>query len=202
MDLDFSSDFSTFDNQSSVSIQSQDGGDPEVTAAVRHQVTVREAQASNGKYTTEDCVFRISGAELELEIQVGDILTEGTEVWTILAKSFSRLTKRWRLVCRQLVVNSLITIQKATYTKSEDGIQEAAWENEHVDLAASFQLISGTDEDDHKLQHVKPLYRVHLTQTIETANRRVLHNSNLYRIKAHSDSDRIDVLFAMDVEEW
>jgi len=202
MELDFATDFATFDNQNTVSIQSQAGGDPEDTSAIRRWVTEREAAASNGKYTTDDGVFHVSGYGLETDIAIGDTITDTDGAWTIIGRRFEQLTNRWELIARQLSLTDVVTIQLATWTKSEDGIQEAVWNNEHTDLAASFQLVEGKDEEDHRNQHLMPRYRVHLVQTIDTDNRRVIHDGNAYRIIAHGDSDRVDVAFELECEDW
>lgn len=203
--LDFSADFAVFDNKGTVSIQSREGGDPVSTAAIRRWITTREAQASDGKYTSDDVTFHISGVSLGITPTIGDTITEGSTGWTILAVRYERLTDRWELVSRELAVsglNTLVTIQLATFTRTMDGIQQATWADELTDLRAAFQLFTGDDIEENKLQELKPQYRCYLTQTIETKNRRLLHDGNLYRIKAHADSNRIDALFELTLEDW
>lgn len=207
--FDPSTDFQTFDGQVEVQLQpgpaAAAGAVTVTTDAVRRWITTAEVEASNGRYTSDDVVFHLSGVGLSRRPLVGDTLVEGSNNWTVLTCRHESLTDRWEVVVRQLAVsgvNTVVTVQKASFSTSEDGVQEATWADEHVDLPAAFQLVSGSETEEHGKPEMKPRYRAHLIQTIETRNRRVVHDGTEYRITGHADSDRIDALFTLELEAW
>lgn len=206
MDLDLSTDFAVFDNQSSVDITPR-GGSLQAVSAIQRWVSTREAEQSNGVYTKADAVFHLSGVGLNANPLPGDLLESGGGAvsWVVLGARNEQLTNTWEIVCRDLSIqlSSTVTIQKATWAKDENGIQEATWANEWADVAASFQEMSTEDTEDNKKRELKPRFEVRLLADVALdKNRRLIHGGETYRIKAVSHRDDISHLIALELEEW
>lgn len=203
MIFDPSSDFALFDGANVAALARADGSESEDVSTIQRWVSSYEAEKSDGKYTTSDAVFHISGVDLDGSPIVGDKITKDSTVWRVLGTRWESLTQRWELISRALkILDSLITIQVATFTKSEDGIQEETWADETVDLSAAFSRVSDEDSEERRIRKSKPKFEAYLSQTIEPKNRRVIHNGTTYRITGAENSDSISDLFVLRLEEW
>jgi len=120
--------------------------------ASRHQISVREAAASGGAYTTADTIFNIASKRLDSPPGVGSLVKtdDRLETWTVNGVDRAAARTRLRLWCKQVAVlpppeegapeaSEFIVIEKPTYTKDKDGMKTATWTDLQVDVVARIQ---------------------------------------------------------------
>jgi hypothetical protein len=105
MNLDLSPDLAAIaDGLESITVEPQ-GSSAEspgavVPHALRRAMTVQEAAASGGRYTTADVVWHLPVAELAQSPRPGDVIRDGDGgSWLILEVARTTLRTRWRCTC-------------------------------------------------------------------------------------------------------
>ena len=138
---DIQDDFALVDGLENIEIASGGSTQSEIKSLFR-QVTTTEAEASGGKYTTDDSVFIISDRGLEVNLEVGGTVTESGEVFDILGVRRKRHTHRYMITGRSLAVLGTLTIQTKTFEKNDDGVQEPTWADTEVDIPGAIHEVS------------------------------------------------------------
>ncbi len=134
-----------------------------VPHALRRQVRSRELNDSGA--LASDVAWHLPTAELPFEPRPGDVIVDGDGArWTVLATRRSPLTGRWRCRTRNLVtaygLDEAIDIERASFTKSVTGEEQAAWETVQSGAAARIETIAAEVRQTHDRRHTRASYRV------------------------------------------
>ena len=165
-------------------------------------VKLSEVEASLGRYTAEDRVFLFSQNGVTNAPEVGSTITEGTD-WTILSVRKDRQTNRFRVVCRSSAVIGTVTIQTATFSQDDHGIQTATWTDSLTDVPATITKDSAAVETEHQVDKMKTRYSVHfLTAQTITKNTRIKDGALILRPIGLQDLESLTDLFTVKAEEW
>jgi len=212
--LDFATDIqddfaAIVDGLTAVTIVSRDATETEVEHCLRRAVNHREAAASDGKYTTDDVVFHFPTEEAERP-ELGAVIRDEDGDWTVLEVAKQTLNHRYRCVCRNLVIvaglDTLVTIQAATFAKGPTGALEPTWSNVATDVLAKIQIESAERDVQHNAKDTPQKATVYFAsqQVLTTNNRIVGPDDTIYKVVSWSDADRIDRLFAVqcEVSKW
>ena len=168
---------------------------------LRRRVTMREAEASGGKYARGDAVFHLPAGELTEYPRLGDeLITTDDARWTILEIQSACGGRRLRCVARNQAVasevNERITIQQATWSKSPSGAASAAWETWLENVPARIQPERAEVVVQHERRGMRVTHRVILAERIAVdENYRILDAAgNVYHVVGMEQTERIDVL--------
>ena len=103
-----------------------------VSHAKRRQVSIREALASGGRYTTSDVAWHLPQSEATTQPKLGSKIVDSSSVyWTVIVVDKATRGTRWRCMTRALAIvaglDTTVRIQRATYTKGRAGAAKATW---------------------------------------------------------------------------
>lgn len=183
-----------------------------VTAALLHshrnQIRERELEAAGGDAKLGDVIWQWPVSESSTWPELGSTLTDGDgDVWTILTLDKQVMRSKWSALCRNLAVearlDTLITIQQATYTKGIGGALVATWADVYASVRARVQLITQRPEVEHDADETEETYRIILESdlSIDTigADYRVIDSDGeVYAVTSYERSERIDTLPALE----
>jgi len=209
--LQIANDLDFVDGLELVTLTRRDGIEQAEIPALGRLIGVREAAASNGRYLAEDRRFHIKVNSLEGEPAPvpGDTITDaGGTVWTVLALAHATRETRYGLTCRNLVVTenltTLLTIQKATYTKGTYGEQVATWANvaELTDIRGKIQPSAVSRSVDQGRLSRSASFTAYLMTSFQPAmDQRIIDsNGTKYRITGYREKDNIAGLLEVDCE--
>jgi hypothetical protein len=201
--LDLSTDFATVtDGLAKVIV---DGFD--VDACLRRAVSVREAAASGGKYLSTDVAFHLDAQELPAP-SIGGKITDVDGEWTILGIDWQTLVNRWRCVSRKLSIANgiLVTIQRATYTKSATGAEEPTWADTAANVLARIQLTGAEMEvvNTNRTSRIDARVFFATEQTLGPSYRILGSGGQILKVLSWDGFDEINQLFAAtcEVSKW
>lgn len=134
-----------------------------VPHALRRQVRSRELNDSGA--LASDVAWHLPAAEMPFEPRPGDAIVDGDGArWTVLAARHSPLAGRWRCRTRNLVtaygLNAAVDIERASFTKSVTGEEQAVWETVQLGAAARIERIAAEVRQTHDRRHTRARYRV------------------------------------------
>jgi len=203
LELDLAGDFAAVtDNLKTVIV---DGID--VDACLRRAVSVREAAASGGKYLTSDTSFHLDAAECPAPA-IGGVITDVDGPWTIISVDWQSLVNRWRCVSRKLSIDSgsLVTIQRATYTKSVTGAEEPTFTVVASNVPAKIQYLSAEVETGNTNRTTRVDARVYFAtvQTLGPSYRIIGPAGEVLKVLSWEGFNETEVLFsaACEVSKW
>ncbi len=204
LSLDISTDFRTVTDW--LKPASVDGLD--VQTSLRRAISVKEAQASEGKYTSSDVAFHLDRAEVPQQPQLGTQIIDEDGIWTILDVHWETLANRWRCVCRKLDIDpcSIVSIQSATFAKSDSGALEPTFTTTAENVVAKIQLL-GTDVDtDRSNRTTKQDAVVYFAQArdLNPADRIIALDGTVLKVLSWEGQDDITKLFSAkcEVSKW
>ncbi len=212
MSFDPSGDFAdVVDGLEAATLSVSGLGDQSILNAHRNQITNAEIEASNGKARQGDTIWQWPVSETPTRPVLGSTLTDGDgRVWTILAIHKQVLSSKWSAVCRELDIEdgsaTLITIQKATYTKGTHGAAVATWANEYTNVRARIQLAAQTIEVEHDADETEDTYRIILESDLSVdplrADYRVIDgDGDVYSVLSYEQAGRIDTLSVITAQK-
>jgi head-tail adaptor len=198
------------DGLQAVTLTDRDDANADAVAdALRRAVTLREAERSNGLYTTSDVHWHLPQSQVTTDPQPGYIITDSNDdEWTILAVEDQTLTDRWRCTCRNLVVaeqlDTLVTIQVSTSIKGDTGAHEQTWADQQGGIRARIQRIAGQVRTTVGASQIDATHTMYFRESIVlTARHRVADSDgNRYRVVGYRDPERIDKLCEADLVPW
>ncbi len=210
MTFDPSSDFGDIvDGLEAVTLSVSGIDDQAIVRAHRNQVTNQQVEASNGQTRQGDTIWQWAISETPTRPILGSTITDGdSEVWTILQIAEQVLASKWSATCRDLAVeanlDTLITIQQATYAKSDAGAAVPTWADVYTDVRARVQPVDQLPELDHDRDETERRYRVILASDLAISTvgadwRVVDADGDIYAIEKYERAERIDTLPALDV---
>ena len=129
-----------------------DVADP--VSSLRRAITRKEAEESNGQYTTDDSVFHVSTVHYPTKLPLGSHLVDhDNTTWTVLSVAKQTLNARWRYVVRDLALwgdlDLVVWHEIATFAKGKTGAQFETWTRQPTPLRARFQPI----EEERRVEH-------------------------------------------------
>lgn len=201
--LDLSNDFAVFDGAQNVVIRgprTSSGVAPaeQPTAALRRAVTVREIEASHGKYAAGDVRWHFPAAAITAAPALGSMIvdTDG-RAWTILETSHETLGSRWRCTARSWEIaaglSDRVTILRARWTKSASGVPTAEWLEVRRGAVARIQPLEQRVVDAAESMRLRGTHRCFLAEPIEVdAALRVRCGDMLYDVRGVDDAERLD----------
>lgn len=203
-----------------LSARSDGTGSNQATAsALRRAVGHKEAQASNGLYTSSDVVWHLPQEDITTPPALGDVIIDNDLAeWTILARRDDTLSDRWRCVTRNLVASELltdlVTIQVAYATVGDTGAHETTWSDMTDALRGRIQraftrssnAASGGARVISKAgtRTLEAEYTLFIRERVELKgkHRIVDQNGNRYLVTGYRDPERIDKLTEVDLVPW
>lgn len=201
--LDVSNDFAVFDGAEIVTLcepRSSSGVEPAAvtTPALRRKLTVREIEASRGKYTASDVRWHLPDAELPTAPALGSLIVDGAgRAWTILEASRVTLGSRWSCTARAWEIaaglSDLVSVLQATWTKSASGVPLAEWMELRRGAAARIQPLERRMSDETAAEAARATHRCFLAEPIDaTSALRVRRGDELYAVLGIDDVERLD----------
>lgn len=201
--LDLSHDFAVFDGAETVTLRgprTSNGVEPAAVSlpAMRRVLTVREVEASRGKYAANDVRWHLPDAELPTGPALGSVIVDGAgRAWTILEATRVTLGSRWSCTARAWEIaaglSDLVTILRATWTKSASGVPIAEWTEVRRGAVARVQPLEARVEADGESVTLRATHRCFLAEPIEMATEmRVRRGEELYAVRGVDDVERLD----------
>ena len=205
--LDITGDFSIVDNLETVTVTAKNNSDESVDSCFSTPIRTREIAASNGRYTAGDVRFHVPVDNTTAPPAVVIVPpTSGGEVYTILDVDNAGMSGIYKCGSRLLDIynelNTLITVQVATWSKNANGVQAATWANEATSIRAKIQPATEQIETDEGARGVKKRFTIFLEaeRTLDHDRRIVGPDSSIYKILAYQGRDRLDQLPSVLVE--
>ncbi|MBI2826709.1 MAG: hypothetical protein HYX69_18715 [Planctomycetia bacterium] len=200
-------DLSSFDGLETVMLAQPSGGaGVQVAEALRRHVQTREAEASDGRYTTNDLDWHLPAAALAEEPAVGTVITDGEGIrWIVLAVERDTLGTRFRCRSRNLAIHGgldrLVKLQLATWIKGASGAAMARWQDVRNDLAARIQPEQAVTAVEHDRRLTRVTHRIFLAEEVVVDhNHRFVAETEAYHVLGYERPERIDALFVVLAE--
>lgn len=174
-------------------------------AALGRRVSVREAEASGGRYTAGDRRWHLPAAALEQAPAPGSLIEDAAGgQWVVLAVEQATWGSRYVCHGRRLALagrlEERVTIERAEWTKDAAGVPLAVWRVQRSGVPAAIQPLDrrrGTDA-------AAPPAATHVVWIAGAAvdeQCRVVHQGVAYRVLGVKQAERIDKLVALEVEQ-
>lgn len=171
-----------------------------VTHALRRAVSIGEAEASKGRYTTSDVNWRFPQSECPTRPPLGSKIVDASGVyWTVLNVDNVVLSSGWRCMTRALEVvaglNTTIRIDKAKASKGLAGEYKAEF-FEYASLKARIQEVGSTSTRELGLKFARRQFRIIVSEEISVDNsmRVVGDDGTTYQVDGYEQAERIDAL--------
>jgi putative lipoic acid-binding regulatory protein len=176
----------------------------EIETALRRAINTKEREASGGKYLSSDVVFHLDAAEQVTRPAIGSTIVDDDGTWTVLETAWQTLAKRWRCVCRQLSIDSslTVTILEASFTKGTTGAMEPTFATVAEDVVAKVQLQT-TDVDTSRTNRSTSTAAVVYfaeEQTLGPANRITTSDGKTLKVLSWDGFDQTEMLFRATCE--
>jgi hypothetical protein len=178
-----------------------------VEHALRRAIRTREAQASQGQYTSGDVIWQIPAAEAPEAPRLGDAIVDASgRRWTILNVRAATRDSRWRCITRDLAIahrlDEAIRIERATYAKGPSGAEEPTWRLWKSGVRARIQPVGAEVQRRHERTAAVTAYRIFVAEDPELdPHCRVRGpDGTVYRVIGFHKAERIDALAQIDAE--
>lgn len=205
--LDITGDFAIVDNLETVTVTAKSGSAEDIDDCFSTPIRTREITASNGRYTAGDVRFHIPVDNSTASPEVGGtITTTAGSTYTILDVDTAGMSGIYKCGSRLLDIynelNTLITIQVATWSKNTNGVQSATWSTEASSVRAKIQPATEQIETDEGARGIKKRFTIYLEaeRTLDHDRRIVGIDGSIYKILAYQGRDRLDQLPSVLVE--
>lgn len=201
--LDVSNDFAVFDGAETVTLhgpRTSNGVEPTAVSlpALRRVLTVREVEASNGKYAASDVRWHLPDAELPNAPALGSVIVDADgRAWTILEATRVTLGSRWSCTARAWEIaaglRDLVSVLQATWTKSASGVPIAEWSEVRRGAVARVQPMEIRADGHAEPPVLRATHRCFLAEPIEVAGElRVRRGDELYAVRGVDDIERLE----------
>lgn len=178
--------------------------DQSILNAHRNQLMRAEAEAADGDVRQGDTIWQWPKSETPTRPPLGSTITDGDgNVGTILRLNEQVLGSKWEAITVNLAVeaklDTLITIQVATYSKAAGGEAIATWTDLYTAVRAKVQPVTHTPEVEHDRDETRHEFRIILGAdlAIDAVSRkyRVIDSALAsYAITDYQQPGRIDEL--------
>ena len=160
-----------------------------------------EAESAAAWNTHSDVAWHLPAAEIAQTPRSGDVLVESDgRRWTVLSVRAVALATRWRCVARDLAaahgLDETVRIERADYTKGENGAEEVVWRLWKAGVRARIQPAGQETRDGHERAVTTATFRILVADDldIDHACRVRGPDGRIYRIQGYSKAQRIDAL--------
>jgi len=185
------------------------GSDAEsITNALRREVTTREAAASNGKLTTADTRWHFPVSAVDSIPALGDVVEDASgNQFTVMDVQEATLGKRYKCATRNVAVvyglDSVVTIEKATYSKGTQGAMERTWTT-WKKVKARIQPSTAQAETSAGMKRTEKRYQVLLATTcdVDNSHRIKAADGTLYKFAGATQADQIGQPQIIEVTKW
>jgi hypothetical protein len=178
-----------------------------IAHALRRNVSLREAAASAGHYTTSDVTWHLPVAELDEAPRLGDLICGGDgRHWTVLEVRSTTLGTRWRCTARSLAVvyglDDVITILKATYVMGDCGAAEATWLTWRTGVRARIQPVQSSVGSQHEARRTTTRYQIFMEGelALDQTHRILGPDGTIYKVLGTSGAERLGELQTIEAE--
>jgi len=115
--------------------------------AVRQVEGGGEGGTSGGDVQVGDVYWHLPVSQMASEPELGATITDDeSRIWTILEVEEQTLSRRWRCLTREFSIReateTLITIQRATFSKGTHGESTPTWSNWQTNVRAKIQPLN------------------------------------------------------------
>jgi len=202
--FDPTGDLNFCDGLETVTLQSDSGAlSTAVAGALRRHDQVGEAEPSDGLHTAQHVQWHLPADQLSTPPPVGAVIIDGAGLrYVILGIELATLTSRFSCRCRRLAIASgldqQVILQRATWTKSQSGVQVADWQDVRINLPARIQpqMAEISIEYDRRLTRVT--HKIFLADEVVVDHTyRIVAGSQTYRVLGYERPERIDALFVI-----
>ncbi len=174
-----------------------------ISSALRRALTTKEMAVSDGLYRNGDVVWHFAASAVSTAPVPSDLIIDSdSNQWTILEVSLQTLSNRYRCITRNLAIseelNTLVTIQKATFAKDADGAQEPTWADYRTSVRAKVQPQAAAQATENALRHTTReviIYVLTEFNDIDESFRVVAADGKIYKVTGTASPERIDQLF-------
>ena len=178
-----------------------------ITHALRRSMTMREAAASDGRYTVHDVVWHLPVAELVEPPRLGDMIQSGDgRQWTVLEVRGATLAARWRCTTRSLAVvyglDNTITILQATYVKGDGGAAEATWLTWRTGVRARIQPDQSSIASQHEARQTTTRCKIFIEEqlALDQTHRIEGPDGTIYKVLGVTCAERLGELQTIEAE--
>lgn len=207
--FDPSTDFEEIvDGLEAVTLVRRDKAPTSIAHALQRRIDAREAEQSNGLYTTRDVRWHLPNAETGDRPDLGDVIRDAAGArYTILDTAYSTLQARWRCIARNLEVfwrlTDSVTIEKATFAKGTGGAAEATWDRWKT-IRAAIKLISRTPDVEEEALRTILRWNIWIAEDrdITHEHRIIRADDTKYEIVNVTGPETIGELMRIEVMEW
>jgi len=170
----------------------------------RREVNWHEIEASGGDVRAGDTIWRWPESESPTQPKLGSYLTDSDgNVFVILElapshQCLGQYVARTRDLVHEAALDTLVTIQQASYAKDDDGVAVPTWADAYTSVRAKVQPVTYTPEVEHDADDVERTVRIILESALSIvpgADYRVIDSdSNVYHVQRYEQPASIDVL--------
>lgn len=177
-----------------------------LTQAIRYPMSLKESQASNGVYRTDDIIWTSDTATFNIASLVPkprDYITADGNTYTVLEAIKSPIASFYKLITRDLsLANGLtdtITIQTATISIDASGGITKSWAAVHTSIAARVQPEQTTAFEERGIKSSQVRYQVFVAVNPTVTNSagdwgRIVFGSDTLEIDGLTRSEQIGEL--------
>jgi hypothetical protein len=176
-----------------------------VAHALRQAIHTREAERSQGRYTTADVGWSLPASEIPEPLRPGDAIVDAAgQRWTVLEVSQLSHRTRWRCVTRNLAVfhglDDCIDLEKAEFAKGEGGAKEPTWQVWQTGLRARIQPVEAEMHAQHGRQTTVQRFKVFLEAALPVDETMRIRGPDgaTYTITGFQKAEAIDALMEID----
>lgn len=166
--LDLDEDFEVFDNTEEVTLTLAGSNASVEVCALRRQLSVREAAASGGAYTSRDVQFSIRRSKVcKTPPGVGSLITSRDgELFTVYGVDTASLKSRYRCWCREPIMQSsldqLLSVESPTYSLDEYDAPYTTWVTVHTNVPGKIYVVDTENEVAREDRQFKPKVMIYL----------------------------------------
>lgn len=201
--LDVSGDGTLWDGQQSVTLHHANGSTATVTLALRRQIGTREAAASGGKYLADDVVWHLPASQIADRPLPGAVIVDAALLrWVVQAVQQQSWDSRYRCIARRLSIadglDQLITLERASWSKSLSGAPVATWHLLRSDIAARVQPIDTQVRATLGQRWLRATHRIYLAEPLELdGDCRIKHGTTVLQVLGTEHADQINQLLTV-----
>jgi head-tail adaptor len=147
------------------------GRSRQLPTLLRSTISVREAAASGGAYTTRDSKISMLRSEFDEDAlpEVGGLIEIEDQVWTVFAIDRAAHRGRYTAYCRLEMVRgdlaSTCAIQRPQYTKDDDLVPVASWQDVFKPVACKIQEVGSELVVESQRKRARITHRVYAAVT-------------------------------------
>ena len=178
-----------------------------IDACVVTKISVREAAASGGTYTTLDRKALVAAAEVvDNPPEVGGLLEthDGDELWYVVGVELLAQRKVFRMFLRVALLHTQlkerVSIEEVEWGVDDDLSPTETWTAHASNVAAAFQTVDSALVVESERRSVKVTHRVYVAgpETIQAGMRVVDGNGDKFKVLRVTNKGGLGTLIILD----